>query len=80
MIVIAMSFASLPALGQTPKVGRKAASKYFQKDVEPDRNVAAVDVSEGGRGAGGNVLMLHLGGYTNSDAYQWGCDCKQKSS
>lgn len=79
LLFLSFNFIGFAAFAQAPKVGRKAASKYFQKDVEADREVAAVDVTDGGGSSGGNVLMLHVGGYTASDAYQWGCDCKTRN-
>ncbi len=60
---------------QAPKVGRKAAAKYFEKDVEPSRQVAN---EEAGFAGGNNVLMLHLGGYSSSTCYRCkGADTRQ---
>lgn len=53
----------------TPRVGRKAAAKYFSKEAEPEQQMA----SEESRSisAGDGLLMLHVGGYTESTSYQW---------
>jgi hypothetical protein len=42
------------------EVGRKAAEKYFQEDTKKVQTV------------GDNLLMLYLGKYVNSQAYDWG--------
>lgn len=49
---------------RAPKVGRRAAATYFSKDNEPKRQPAET-------GGGNNVLMLHIGRYVSSQAYQW---------
>lgn len=47
-----------------PVVGRKAAAKYFEKDVAPAPEKQS-------RGSGSNFLMLHLGTFQNSTAWKW---------
>lgn len=59
------------AAGQ-PLVGRKAASRYFQKDSDQVRKPAQLDESGGGGAGGGEqLLMLSLGTYIGSKSYQW---------
>lgn len=52
----------------TPKVGRKAAAKYFEKDVQPERRPST---SSGGIGGGESLLMLAVGTHLNSTSYAW---------
>ncbi len=52
------------ALGDQPVVGKKAAQKYFAEDAER--------VSKASSSGGENVLMLHIGQYADSQAYNWG--------
>lgn len=53
---------------QAPKVGKKAADQYFPKEKEVIVQQAEVPSEKGGWS---NLLMLHLGAYTNSQSYQW---------
>lgn len=71
MRLILLIFLLFPFLAQAdaPKVGRRAAAKYFEKDAEVLRSPA--QSSE-------NILMLHLGRYVNSQAYQWKDNGKQE--
>jgi len=62
-------FLSFSAIAQNqqsaqPTVGRKAAEKYFQEDrkIVEEEHSSSVE----------NVLMLHLGRFINSQAYDWG--------
>lgn len=52
-----------------PHVGRRAAAKYFEGDQSnqnnSDRTVASSSSSDE------HVLMLHIGGFINSHAYNW---------
>ncbi len=57
-----------------PRVGRKAAAKYFESDSEP----RAPSQSEDSVSAGESVLMLHVGGFTESTSYKWQGDPTQK--
>ena len=59
-------FANFSAFADSPKVGRRAAAKYFGPESRPSREVAA-DSSDGG---GENILMLHVGGYSSSTCYR----------
>jgi hypothetical protein len=57
------------ASAETPRVGRNAAARYFSgKDVDtnPQPTPAARESSGFER-----LLMLHVGGYTSSTAYEW---------
>lgn len=56
------------AEAQTPRVGRRAAAKYFQKDVEADTEMVEQETRSF---SGGRLLMLHLGGYSQSSSYAW---------
>jgi hypothetical protein len=51
------------SFAQTPKVGRKAAAQYFQNDAELARRPS--------QASGDQVLMLSLGTFIGSKAYQW---------
>lgn len=67
--LVALSFFSQSALAQdTPRVGRKAAAKYFTKDSNESEVEAP---ASSGAGVGDGMLMLHVGGYTSSASYQW---------
>jgi len=59
--VFGLSLASF-ARAEEVQVGRKAAQKYFSSDSERPTS----------RGSGDNLLMLHLGQYTDSQSYNWG--------
>lgn len=52
------------AQAEEPKVGKKEAGKYFQKETE-------VQEVSSSRSRGDGLLMLHVGGFSNSTAYQW---------
>lgn len=52
---------------QAPRVGKKAAEEYLSKGKE----VVVQEVQSVTRGSWDNLLMLHLGAYTGSQAYQW---------
>ena len=67
-IALALCLMSFLAMAAQPQVGRKAASQYFEKDAEMVRQVAGEPTE--------NMLMLHLGTYINSQAYQWTQDGK----
>lgn len=55
------------ARAQSPKVGRKAAAKYFETEAPASDRAPARE-----RGGGGEqLLMLSLGTYMGSKAYQW---------
>lgn len=69
ILVLALGFA-VPSLAQDgqPKVGRKAASKYFEKDVAPERRPSA---QGSGSGPSERLLMLAVGTHLNSTSYAW---------
>lgn len=46
-----------------PRVGRKAAAKYFQAPAAPREN--------SGASSDENMLMLHVGGFSSSTSYLW---------
>ncbi len=56
------------ALADAPRVGRHAASQYFAKETDRDREVK---VASPGSTSNQNILMLHVGGYTSSASYAW---------
>lgn len=66
-LILSLILSPILAEAQTPKVGRKAAAKYFEKDVEPSRDVAN---EEAGFAGGESLLMLHIGGYSSSTCYR----------
>ena len=51
------------ARAEDPKVGKNAASKYFQSTSEV-RDASSQSLSEG-------LLMLHVGGFSSSTSYNW---------
>jgi hypothetical protein len=55
------------AAGPAPKVGRRAAAKYFS-DAPPSREVASTEDSSSDVDG---LLMLHVGGYSSSTSYAW---------
>jgi hypothetical protein len=66
-----LSFFSLsqPVYADQPHVGRKEAAKYFiGEKANEDRGVASTEV---GGGSTDHVLMLHIGAFVNSHAYNW---------
>lgn len=73
-IILIFLFSSLVAtdlaLAQAPRVGRRAAAKYFTKDVEASRETASED-DETSSGSGSRLLMLHIGGYSSSSSFSW---------
>jgi hypothetical protein len=68
LMVSSFSFAN------EPRVGRKAAAKYFETDSEP----RTPSQSEASLAMGESVLMLHVGGFTESTSYKWQGDPTQK--
>lgn len=74
---------SLPVLAEAPKVGKKAAAKYFQANNKGGasgedaalvgRKPAAIETLE----SGDHYLTVSLGKMTQSDAYNWGLDTKE---
>ncbi len=52
-----------------PKVGRKAAQKYFGKEATPEPTSG---------GDGDHYLMLHLGKFTGSETWDWEASGKRK--
>jgi hypothetical protein len=65
-LIFILGLLPLTVSAQEPKVGRKAAAKYFGKDAEPSREVA----DKSGYVGGDNLLMLHVGGYSSSTCYR----------
>lgn len=61
-LVIFLSLSAVANARQQPVVGRKAAEKYFQEDQKVIGATSSTD----------NVLMLHVGKFVNSQAYDWG--------
>lgn len=77
-LVFALTVVAQESIAQEPKVGRRAAAKYFEKDVEPSRRVANESDSDGASGS--NILMIHAGGYSSSICYRCkGSDSKSGS-
>jgi hypothetical protein len=68
LLVLTFLFTFQSAQADVPRVGRRAAARYFAKDMDTDREVK---VASPGSTSNQNVLMLHVGGYTNSSSYQW---------
>ena len=70
VIIAVFIFSSLGLISSSradaPRVGRKAAQKYFEEGVEKTRQVLE----------NYNILMLHLGQYIDSQAYEWGPSAK----
>lgn len=73
-----------------PKVGKKAAAKYFQarnQDYEPGEEPKTVKrkpaqnatSKDGGLGREDHYLTFGLGTYTQSDVYNWGGDGKEEN-
>lgn len=63
-LLLLVVFFTLNSLAQqaNDEVGRKAAQKYFTTDANSKSSF------------GTNVLMIHLGKFTNSVAYSWGAN------
>jgi len=66
LFVLSLIFSQVVFAKSAPKVGRKAAARYFGDDVEPSRKVA----SDSGSSSGESLLMLAVGGYSNSTCYR----------
>ena len=66
LLVFMMGF-SLASDAQVPKVGRRAAAKYFEKDREVLREPAPERYVR----EGNEVLMLSIGTFIGSKSYQW---------
>ncbi len=62
MLTLVVSFAHAAEESQ-PKVGRKAAAKYFQGPAAP-KEIPNHSSDE-------NMLMLHVGGFSSSTSYSW---------
>lgn len=76
---IFLSFFSVASVyAQDPVVGRKAAAKYFEKGVDPD-TVTAREVASDGGVPTDYLLMLHLGSFVGSSAYNWKGGSKRES-
>lgn len=90
-----ITFTSVQTLANAaPKVGKKAAAKYFQarnQDYEPGteprvepkparRNPAQnSEPQDGGLGREDHYLTFGLGTYTQSDVYNWGASGKEEN-
>jgi opacity protein-like surface antigen len=83
VVLTTLVFSNLQALADQPKVGRKAAAKYFQAQnknqgdsVEPrfaTRNPANLETLD----SSDHYLTVSLGKMTQSDAYNWGINSKE---
>jgi hypothetical protein len=68
LITVSITFLAVHVEAQSPRVGRKAAAKYFNPETDastdsqplPER-VAQID----------RLMMLHVGGYSASTSYAW---------
>lgn len=67
-LLVSLSFIET-VYAQQPRVGRKAAAQYFQKEVEPSKETYTEE--RAGSGGGDRLLMLHIGGYSQSTSYSW---------
>lgn len=86
LLMSTLLLTSAVSFAQQPVVGRKAASKYFERSPDQDIQEQNVDESSGGtarpasRGSfGDGMLMLSLGSYLNSTAFDWKGDGKREN-
>lgn len=68
LFLIAMFFVNSANAAQI--VGRKAAAKYFQNDGGAEESTPRSS-SRKPSSNGGELLVLTIGGFTNSEAFQW---------
>lgn len=71
--ILLVILAPMMAFAQTPRVGRDAAAKYFGNPPPAQENEVSQNASNGN-----GMLMLQIGGFINSDAYEWGMNGKQE--
>lgn len=85
-MIVLLGFQGVVQANESPRVGRGAAAKYFEKrapDVDDDGYQSA-EIGGGGRGTSSSssgptdhYLALHYGKMMNSTSYEWGLDNKQ---
>lgn len=66
--VLIFNLNPLAQAGEAPLVGRKAAARYFENDKDVVRRGPSGEKSSAG---GNQLLMLGMGSYVGSKAYQW---------
>jgi hypothetical protein len=79
ILIILLGIQGFAQADEPPRVGRGAASKYFEKR-SPDAGEEAVEPSSGsqsGSGPNDHYLALHVGKMMDSTAYEWGAMGKQ---
>ena len=74
LIFVALVISTVSFAEELPRVGRKAAARYFEANPEP----RAPAQQESSSYAGESLLMLHAGGFTESTSYKWQGDPSQK--
>lgn len=70
LIFVALLISQASFAQEPPRVGRKAAARYFEANPEPRAPAQDTSPSE-------SLLMIHAGGFTESTSYKWQGDPKQ---
>jgi hypothetical protein len=76
LILITLIVPVLVFAGEAPRVGRKAAARYFEANPESNRDPAQSDYNNSSA-TGESLLMIHAGAFTESTSYKWQGDPKQ---
>lgn len=80
ILIILLGFQNLAQADEPPRVGRGAASKYFEKrspDASEDAAEPVANASSRSSGPNDHYLALHVGKMMSSTAYEWGTEAKQ---
>lgn len=70
-LIFTFLFVASAHADQSPRVGRAAAAKYFEKR-------GPAEDSENAGGASDHYLAIHIGKYMGSQAYEWGGHGKEE--
>jgi hypothetical protein len=80
LLIVLFGFLGFAKADEAPRVGRGAASKYFEKrspDASEEEGLASSTNSNQNTGPSDHYLALHAGKMMSSTAYEWGSENKQ---
>jgi hypothetical protein len=69
---MAVCFHSVAQADELPKVGRRAAAKYFEKREPSAQNEGSQSSEVSSGGSSDHYLALHVGRMMSSQSYEWG--------
>lgn len=76
LLVVVLGFQNFARAEEAPRVGRRAAAKYFEKrGPAAEDGYQSAEIGERGGGSSGpsdHYLAVHVGRMMNSQSYEWG--------